>query len=81
MKEVGMSANAAVKNSTSVRVQKHRASLREAGLRPVQIWVPDTRRAGFAEECKRQSMCLRGDAHERNIDDWLATVADQEGWQ
>ena len=35
--------------STSARVQKHRAALRESGLRPVQIWVPDTRRAGFAE--------------------------------
>jgi hypothetical protein len=29
--------------------------MRAAGLRPVQIWVPDSRRAGFAEECKRQS--------------------------
>lgn len=26
-----------------------------AGLRPVQIWVPDTRRPDFAEECRRQS--------------------------
>jgi hypothetical protein len=26
-----------------------------AGLRPVQIWVPDTRRPDFAAECKRQS--------------------------
>ena len=37
------------------RVQKHRAALRMAGLRPVQIWVPDTRRPGFADECRRQS--------------------------
>ena len=37
------------------RVQKHRNALRKAGLRPVQIWVPDTRRPGFAEECRRQS--------------------------
>lgn len=37
------------------RVQKHRDALRRAGLRPVQIWVPDTRRANFAEECRRQS--------------------------
>ena len=25
------------------------------GLRPVQIWVPDTRRPDFKEECRRQS--------------------------
>lgn len=37
------------------RVQKRRDTLRAAGLRPVQIWVPDTRRPGFAEECRRQS--------------------------
>jgi hypothetical protein len=38
----------------NVRVQKHRDTLRMAGLRPVQIWVPDTRRPDFAEECHRQ---------------------------
>jgi Protein of unknown function (DUF3018) len=37
------------------RVQKHRLGLRAAGLRPVQIWVPDTRQTGFAQECRRQS--------------------------
>ena len=36
------------------RVQKHRDALRAQGLRPVQIWVPDTRAEGFAEECARQ---------------------------
>lgn len=36
------------------RVQKHRDALRMAGLRPVQIWVPDTRRPDFEEECRRQ---------------------------
>lgn len=65
----------------SARVQKHRATLREAGLRPVQIWVPDTRRAGFAEECRRQSQLLHRDAHEDETAHWLETVADREGWQ
>lgn len=37
------------------RVKQHRDKLRAAGLRPIQIWVPDTRRAGFAEECQRQA--------------------------
>jgi len=37
------------------RVHKRRNALRMAGLRPVQIWVPDTRRPGFDEECRRQS--------------------------
>ena len=39
----------------AARVSKRRAALRASGLRPIQIWVPDTRRPGFAEECRRQS--------------------------
>ena len=66
---------------TSTRVQKHRAALRESGLRPVQIWVPDTRRAGFAEECRRQSLLLQGDPLERKTADWLEAAGDREGWQ
>ena len=43
---------------TRARVQKRRDALRAAGLRPVQIWVPDTRRPGFADECARQSALM-----------------------
>ena len=67
--------------STSERVQKHRAALRDAGLRPVQIWVPDTRRAGFVEECRRQSRALLDDSHEQDTLEWLEAVADTEGWR
>jgi hypothetical protein len=70
-----------MRTSTSVRVQKHRAALRESGLRPVQIWVPDTRRPGFAEECRRQSLLLQDDANEQETTDWLEATADREGWQ
>ena len=67
--------------STSTRARKHRAALRAAGLRPIQIWVPDTRRAGFAEECRRQSLSLRQDANEAETLEQLAAVADKDGWQ
>ncbi|MDP5008983.1 MAG: antitoxin MazE family protein [Glaciimonas sp.] len=63
------------------RVQKHRAELRAAGLRPVQIWVPDTRRSGFAAECHRQSLMLKNDPQESDTLDWLEAVADVEGWE
>ena len=36
------------------RVRRHRETLREAGLRPLQLWVVDTRQAGFAATCKDQ---------------------------
>jgi hypothetical protein len=38
------------------RAARHRTKMREAGMRPVQIWVPDTRLPAFAEECRRQSL-------------------------
>jgi hypothetical protein len=67
--------------STAQRVQHHREGLRASGLRPLQIWVPDTRRPGFAEECRRQSRSLHGDPHEREVLQWLEAAADDEGWQ
>lgn len=67
--------------STVDRVQKHRQALRAAGLRPVQIWVPDTRRAGFAEECRRQSLSLSAKTDEDAMQDWLRQVADTDGWR
>ena len=42
-------------SNSAQRVAKRRAALRAQGLRPVQIWVPDTRAPGFAEECARQA--------------------------
>jgi hypothetical protein len=56
----------------SARVQKRRDALRAAGLRPIQIWVPDTRRAGFAEECRRQSrLAALSDAGDADLDAFL----------
>ncbi len=52
----------------SQRVKKRRDALRAAGLRPIQIWVPDTRRPGFAEECRRQSLIVAAaDAADRDL--------------
>lgn len=64
------------------RVQKHRDALRMAGLRPVQIWVPDTRRPGFAKECRRQcrlaAQADRADTHMQHFMD--EALADMDGW-
>lgn len=63
------------------RVKNYREKLHAAGLRPLQIWVPDTRRPGFAEECRRQSLSLRDDPAEREIAAWVENAADIEGWR
>lgn len=70
-----------MRTTVAERVKKHRAGLRAAGLRPVQIWVPDTRHSNFAAECRRQSLLLRGDPQEANVLGWLADAADTDGWQ
>lgn len=64
----------------SERVQKRREALRAAGLRPVQIWVPDTRQPGFAAECRRQSALLTADPQEDETLDWIERVADTQDW-
>lgn len=63
------------------RVSKHRKALRAAGLRPVQIWVPDTRKASFAAKCRRQSQSLLRDPHEKEVLTILAQMADTAGWR
>mgnify|MGYP001378206882 CR=1 FL=1 len=72
----------------SHRVRKRRDALRAAGLRPVQIWVPDTRRPGFAAEAERQAK-LVNEADARDPDlarfmdaaraELLADLDDREG--
>ena len=67
--------------SGAERVQKHRDGLRAAGLRPVQIWVPDTRRRGFRAACRKQSAALLNDPQETAVTSWLEEVADTDGWK
>ena len=68
--------------NVNARVQKHRDALRAAGLRPIQIWVPDTRLPYFAEECRRQSLLVA--QADRADTDLLAimdeALADVDGW-
>lgn len=68
--------------SIAERVQKHRMNLRASGLRPVQIWVPDTRRPGFAEECHRQSLlAAQSDNEDVELQEFLEeTLSDIEDW-
>lgn len=64
------------------RVQKYRNALRMAGLRPVQIWVPDTKQPGFAEECRRQSrLVAQADKEDTDLQQLMdEALADLDGW-
>ena len=65
------------------RVQKHRDTLRTAGLRPIQIWVPDTRRTDFAAECRRQSLLVaQADLQNPELETFLDDAIHQvDAWQ
>lgn len=62
-------------------MRTNRAKLRAQGLRPVTLWVPDTRSEEFKAEIRRQSLLLRDDPQEKEILDWIAEVADTDGWK
>jgi hypothetical protein len=66
----------------NTQVQKRRNALRMAGLRPIQIWVPDTRLPGFEEECRRQCrLAAKVDMAETAMQQFMdETLADIKGW-
>jgi hypothetical protein len=70
----------ATRNPVTIRVRKHRESLRAAGLKPVQLWLPDTALEAFRKKCAQESLSLTNDPHEAEILDWIAEVSDTDGW-
>ena len=56
-------ATASSPKPSRVKVGEHRARLRAAGLRPIQIWVPDVRAPSFRAEAHRQSLAVAASAH------------------
>ncbi len=64
--------------STRDRVREHRERLRQQGLRPIQIWVPDVRAPEFAAEAHRQSAAIA--AREQEADDQAFVDAISWDW-
>ncbi len=69
---------AASPKSSRLKVQAHRARLREQGLRPIQIWVPDVRSPAFRAAAHRQSLAVAGSAHARDDQAFIDAVSDQD---
>jgi hypothetical protein len=59
-----------------VKVQEHRKRLREQGLRPIQIWVPDVRSPSFRSEAHRQSAAIAASAHAREDQAFIDAISD-----
>lgn len=61
---------------TAIRVRAHRQRLREQGLRPIQIWVPDVRSPQFAEQAHQQSLAIASSPHETDDQAVIDALAD-----
>ncbi len=65
-------------SSSRDKVRAHRAKLRAQGLRPVQIWLPDTRSEAFKAEARRQSkLVAEADARDPGLRDFMDAMADE----
>jgi hypothetical protein len=68
-------------SSIAIRVAKHRAELRKKGLRPVQIWVPDTRSKAFRAKWLRATRKLANDPQEAELLEFIEKAQDFSGWR
>ena len=46
------------RKSSQQKVSEHRRRLREKGLRPIQLWVPDVRSSAFEKQAHLQSLTV-----------------------
>ena len=63
--------------SSRDKVRAHRKRLRQQGLRPIQIWVPDMRSPAFAVEAHRQSLAVARSRHAKVDQDFIDAVSDR----
>jgi len=58
------------------KVRAHRKRLRQQGLRPIQIWVPDMRSPAFAAEAHRQSLAVARSPQAKADQNFIDAVSD-----
>jgi hypothetical protein len=59
------------------KVRAHRERLRQQGLRPIQIWVPDVRSPAFKAEAHRQSLAIARSPHGDEDQAFIDAVSDR----
>jgi len=67
--------------SSRNKVRAHRRRLRQQGLRPIQIWVPDMRSPSFAAEARRQSLAVARSPHAGEDQDFIDTISEEPASQ
>jgi Antitoxin MazE-like len=65
--------------SSREKVRAHRNRLRQQGLRPIQIWVPDMRSPAFVTQAHRQSLAVANSPHAKQDQDFIDAASDWGG--
>ena len=60
------------------RMMSYRQRMRAAGLRPVQIWAPDSRTPEFAQKARRQARAIA--ASDPAGDELIRFIAEVNEW-
>ena len=63
------------------KMRQYRDRLKAAGLRPIQLWVPDIRSQKIIDEVRKQSIRVSSDSQEPRIMDFVESVMDHDGWE
>ena len=66
-------------SKTNAKMRDYRRRLRDKGLRPIQIWVPDARQPGFADEIERQCRNAAASPDEQEALDFIEAATDWDG--
>jgi len=62
--------------SSRDKVRAHRKRLRQQGLRPIQIWVPDMRSPAFVSQAHRQSLAVANSPHAKEDQAFIDAVSE-----
>jgi hypothetical protein len=61
-------------NPSRDKVRAYRQRMRQRGLRPIQIWVPDVRSNDFAAEAHRQSVAIASSKYARDDQGFIDAI-------
>ena len=71
-----MTAKTNKRHGSRDKVRAYRERMRARGLRPIQIWVPDTRTAAFRTEAHGQSLAVARSPLARQDQDFVDAISD-----
>jgi hypothetical protein len=75
-----MATTSAKRLANLEKVKAYRERMRAQGLRPIQIWVPDTRSPEFAAEAHRQSLLVAQSEQEKDDLTFIESLYDPSQW-